>query len=166
MINNFNNCLETINDKHFFIQDGNNQEAAFIIDKNGQFEVINSTHEEIKFLAVDDCIDFGVDTQKCDCIVFNDKDFCFIELKTLQSDKATTKTKRRKKAEEQLRSTINHFSDEDIIKTKQLEAYVSLTCLKDNMLTKIPNISNQETIYEFEIDLNTSLHYKCKKEFN
>ena len=166
MINNFSDCLEGINDKNFFIQDGENQERAFVTHVNGQFEVINNTQEEIKFLVVDDCLEFDADTKKCDCIVFNDNAFCFIELKTLQSDKATTKTKRRKKAEDQLRCTINNFSGENIIGTKQREAYVALTCVKETVLTKIPNISNQETISEFEINLNTSLYYECKKEFN
>ena len=107
----------------------------------------------------------GVNTKKCDCIVFNDETFCFIELKTFQSEKATTKTKRRKNAEEQLRSSISHFSNEEITKEKQKEAYIALSCMRDGKLTKIPNISNQETTVEFDEDLDTSLYYECKKEF-
>ncbi len=165
-MNKFANCVEVINDKNFSIKDGEDQEPAFIDYRNGQFEVINNTQEEIKFLKVDDCLEFTPNTKKCDCIIFNNNDFCFIELKTLKSTKATTKAKRRKKAEDQLRDTINKFSNEDIIGTKQLEAYVALTCITETKLTKIPNISNRETIFEFETALNTTLYYDTKKEFN
>jgi len=166
VINNFDDCLEAISAKHFFIQDGENNQPAFIKQNDGQFEVINKTTKDINFLKVDDCLDFEVDTKKCDCIVFNEETFCFIELKTLQSEKTTIKTKRRKKAEEQLKVTINKFADEGLIQNRQREAYVSLTCIKESTLTNIPNISNQEAISDFEMNLDTSLYYKCKKEFN
>lgn len=50
MINNFNQCVENIQEKHFFIIDGDNQEPAFIVKENGEFEVINRTDGALKFI--------------------------------------------------------------------------------------------------------------------
>ena len=166
MIENIDDCLELVLQKHFFIQDEDGSSSAFIKYDNGQFEVKNDTDNNISFMKIDSCLEFKENYQKCDCAIFNDDVFCFIELKTLESDKSTIKSKRRKKAENQLQYTIENFQDEDIIKNKKLEAYVSLTCNRDDKLTEIPNISNKDKELEFIEDFKTRLYYKCKKEFN
>ena len=49
---------------------------------------------------------------------------------------------------------------------KNKEAYVSITCMRDDKLTQITNIENSDKILEFEEDLDTKLYYNCQKEFN
>jgi len=166
MINNVDNCLEVISNKHFFIQDEEGSSPALVKYDDGQFGVINNTSDNISFLKIDDCIDFGKETKKCDCAIYNDNVFCFIELKTLKSKKGKTKKERRRTAEKQLKYTIDNFKDETILQNKNKEAYISFTCNIDNKLTEIPNIGNADKKLEFKEDLNTRLYYSCKKEFN
>ena len=166
MINNFNTCVESIDEKLFFIQDGDNQKSAFIVEKNGEFEVANNTSDPIKFLKIDSCVSNSSDNTRCDCAIYNSDTFCFIELKCI---KPTSFSKNRKKAEKQLEATIEEFDNEDIIKNKNLEAYVCSNCKteKDTSyepITQQPKNTNQTTYFEFE--LNTKLYYSTKKEFN
>ncbi len=162
MIDNIYDCLEVIPDKHFFIQDANDNNPAFIKNDNGQFEVINTTQGDINFLKIDDCIYSSQDETRCDCAVFNDKVFCFIELKTckIKNQKAHRET-----ADKQLKETIIRLKNESIAEDKNLEAYTCLTCKIDNQLTRITKTRHNNTILEFKEDLNTRLYYNCKKEF-
>ena len=166
MINNFDECLESVEEKHFFIQDGSNQKPAFIVKEKGEFEVINHTSDSINFLKTDSCISDSNDTKRCDCAVFNNDTFCFIELKCIRASKFTTN---RKKAETQLEATIDNFKDEDILSNKNLEAYVCLNCKIDEndgfeSITQRPRNKDKETHFLF--NLNTRLYYATKKEFN
>jgi len=166
MLENIDDCREVISSKNFFIQDKDGSSPAFIKYDNGQFEVINTIEDDINFLKIDDCIYTSEDKSRCDCAIFNDKVFCFIELKTLETKKGKTKKERRKTAEKQLKHTIYNFKDESILQNKNKEAYVSFTCNIDGKLTEIPNIGNADKKLEFKDDLDTDLKYSCKKEFN
>jgi len=166
MINNFEECLENVQEKHFFIKDGDNQEPAFIVEKNGEFEVINRTDNAIKFLKIDSCIYSSDDTSRCDCAVYNNNIFCFIELKCI---KPKNFSKKRKEAEEQLKATIIDFQNKEVIKNKNLEAYVCSNCItkiddKYEPITQQPENKNLRTY--FELELNTIIEYTTKKEFN
>ena len=112
---------------------------------------------------IDDCLRFEKNDKKCDCAIFDDDTFCFIEVKTIISIKQTTR--RRNIAQNQLKYTILNFKDNEITENKTLEAYVSIICIQDDRLVKIPNIQNQDTMLEFEEDYNTRLFYECTKEF-
>ena len=158
-------CIQSISYKHFFIQDDIQNQPAYIVATNGQFEVINHTKKDIRFLQIDDCIKFDNDDKKCDCAVYNDDIFCFIEQKSMSSQKPSTIAKRRKNAEKQLKYTILNFKENQIVKNKKLEAYVSITCNHDSKLTRITNVRNQNAIVEFEDNYNVNLYYECKKEF-
>ncbi len=162
MINNIADCLEIISDKHFFIQDEDDNNSAFIKNDNGQFEVINRTEDDISFLKIDDCIYTSQDETRCDCAVFNDKFFCFIELKTckIKNQKANRET-----ADKQLKQTIIKLKSASIVGDKNLEAYTCVTCKIDNQLTRITKTRHDNTILEFKEDLDTRLYYSCKKEF-
>ena len=165
MANILNNCVEHISMNEFYIIDDIQTNSTKIINENGQFKIINNTNKNLSFLKIDNCVGFDEDTQKCDCAIFNDDVFCFIELKTMTSDKQNLKTKRRKKAEEQLKYTIISFKDEELIQNKTLEAYVSITCFKNENLIPVPLTPNQDKILEFKEDFNVKLQYSCKKEF-
>lgn len=159
---NLEHCTQNISETHFFIQDDIENKPAYIKEKQGQFEVINDTKKNIQFLQIDDCIYTSKDTSRCDCAVYDDKVFCFIELKTC---KISNQKANRKKADAQLKFTIEQFKKEGILKDKTLEAFACITCNHDGKLTRITNARNQNAMLEFEDELDTSLHYECKKRF-
>ena len=135
MINNLSQCTENIDKKHFFIKDGDDQKPAFIIEKNGEFEVINNTDNSIKFLKIDACIYNSNDNLRCDCAIYNDNVFCFIELK---NSKRTNWKSHRESAEKQLKATILDFQNEEITQNKTFEAYMCCTyCDINDKITKI-----------------------------
>jgi len=156
-------CSEIITSSNFFIKDGKEKEPAFIVDKDGEFEIINTNEKEILFIVTDNCMYDSEDETRCDCIISDDKTFCFIELKNC---KRTAWKNHREKAEKQLENTINNFKSESAIKDKNLEAYMCCTCIIDDEYTKIKKASNKsEIITYFEETLNTSLYCDNKKEF-
>jgi len=164
VINNFGECLESVEEKHFFIQDGSNQKPAFIVKEKGEFEVINNTRDSINFLKIDSCVYNSDDTKRCDCALYSLDTFCFIELK---NSKRTNWKSHRITAENQLKATIIDFIDEGITKNKILEAYMCCTCKIDGNYTKISRASNNYEVQTYFIDeLNTKLYCDTKKEFN
>ena len=165
MINNFNECLESVDKKHFFIQDGNDQEPSFIVENKGEFEVINNTNLPIKFLKTDACVSSSNDDKRCDCTIYNDNTFCFVELK---NSKRTNWKIHRETAEKQLKATILDFKDESITKNKTLEAYMCCnSCDIAGNFTKILRASNNSnTQVYFKDILKTRLYCDTKKEFN
>ena len=165
MINNFDICLESIDKKHFFIKDGDEQKPAFILKENGEFEVVNSTKNSINFLKTDSYIYTSKAPKRCDCILYNNDTICFIELKLT---KRTQWKSWRKSANKQLETTILNFKNEEIAKNKTLEAYMCCTyCDINDKITKISRATNKiETITYFEDTLNTALYCATKKEFN
>ena len=165
MINNFNSCIESIVKKHFFIEDIKDKEPAEIKYTDGEFEVINHTNSPIDFLKIDSCIYSSGDTTRSDCAVYDNDTFCFIELKCI---KPKNFAKKRREAEDQLEATIRDFKDKEIIKGKNLEAYVCSNCIikvnaKYESITKQPRNKDQETNFLF--NLKTKLYYATKKEF-
>lgn len=162
MVNKLKECTESTLNKSFFIIDDIDNQPAYIIKEKGQFEVINNTKENLNFLKIDDCIYSSADKTRCDCAVFDDSVFCFIELKHC---KIRNQKENRKKADIQLKETIISFKSEDVIQGKELEAYACLTCIIDGMVSRITNAYSKDTILEFEEELDTKLDYKCKKEF-
>jgi len=164
MINNLSECTETIDEKYFFIKDGDEGKPALIIKENGEFEVRNNTNSPINFIKIDSCISNSNDGKRSDCVIYNYDTFCFIELKCIKP-KLLANTKR--KAKKQLESTINKFNNQDIIKNKKREAYMCFNCKIDGNYTQISKATNPSaTITYFEDELNTSLYCDTKKEFN
>lgn len=97
-------------------------------DQDG-FSVLNPNRRYISLLATDHCF-FSTDDRekKCDFILFDDIYFCFVELK-LKAEPRNAKNEIRKKAWEQLGTTIDFFRQSFSRKTRkffnfELEAYV------------------------------------------
>ena len=155
-------CLKVVNNKFFEIIDNEVGKPSYIIEKNGQFKVINKEQKKIGFLAVDECLFASSDGSRSDCIVFDDDVLCFIELKHCKNKNIR---QNRKKAKEQLKKTITFFT-ENIDFSHQKEAYICVTCssIKENF-TMTPRASNFEAQLEFEEDFETKLFYVCEKEF-
>jgi len=165
-----NSCLEILKDKEFEIYDcpeadNSCTKGRCYIRTNGQFKVINSREKEINFLAVDKCIFFDNDEfEKADCIIFDDRTFCFIEIKEFDTERkvGSIRKKKRKKALSQLWSTIEQFRNKFEI-DKTLEAYACIQKFgEDRTLTKA---STSDKVFAFEKELRTKLFDGCQKEF-
>ena len=163
MIDKIEQCTKIINDKNFFIVDDKDKEPPYIVNENGEFEIVNNTKKELFFIAIDSCVYDSKDDTRCDCAIYDEDTFCFIELKRC---KRTAWKSHRETAENQLKNTIQTFTKYVITKNKKLEAFMSCNCTINNEYTKIRKTSNKhETITYFEETLNTSLYCDTKKEF-
>lgn len=156
-------CLQFITKEAFEIFDHKEEKKCYIVEENGQFKVINSQKKEIGFLAIDECLFDASDGSRADCMVFNEKVACFIELKDCKNKNIPVN---RRKAKKQLVAVIEFFQ-ENIKLDRKLEAYICVTCSsKDGAVTMTPRANNKEAQLEFEEFYNTALFYSCQKKFN
>ena len=153
-----NNCLDTLTKKEFEIYDCEEEKRCYIATDYGQFKVINILEKEISFLAIDKCLFFDNDKfKKCDCLLFDKENICFIEIKAC---KFKQRKSNKKTAISQLKSTIEIFRKEfDIY--KKIEAYLCIGMNPENP----PRASSSDRILEFEEELDTKLLEGCQKAF-
>lgn len=123
-----NTCLQTLADSEFYIYDHETEGKCYTHkDVVGiiHFTVENSSTNPVYFLAIDKCLLADNDrTKRCDCAVFDDQTFCFIEIKTTSS--MTQRKKLRREAKNQLKIAISLFREHNVFTTEYLEAYVCL----------------------------------------
>ena len=156
------NCLEIINEKYFEIFDHEIDKRCYMVSENGQFKVSNSCQKELNFVAIDNCLFDSLDGERSDCMVFDDKIICFIELKNCKNKNIS---KNRKKAKSQLISTIEFFRDNFDLEF-ELETYICVTCFREyEGFVMTPRASNSDAQLEFEESLDTKLFYQCNKSF-
>ena len=118
-----NSCLEILTDLEFSIYDSEIGRCFIQKEVNEiiHFTVKNSNQKEIGFLAIDKCIFMDSDKiKRCDFAVFDNKTFCFVEIKETNQRKSENS----RKAREQLLITINEFKGKIDFSDKRLEAYV------------------------------------------
>jgi len=108
-------CISFEDDAIFYIDDNEQighcvivKENEEIIDTSRLFKIINPKNEKIALWAVDGCFfQKGRGTEHCDCIFFNNKDFCFAEFKfNSTTTNLQTIKENREKAISQLRTMI------------------------------------------------------------
>jgi len=153
-----NACLETTTDSTFTVIDPAEDKKS-IIYKGGidtlsppYFTIHNRTNKPIGFLAIDHCLFFDHDNEKCDFAVFDNSVFCFVEIKRGSGRK---KGKIRKKAIDQLRATIIAFDKCNVDFTGyKREAFVSVGY--NESFPKVKSRS-QDAGKEFEDDYNVEL---------
>ena len=120
-------CLQNVDFDQFDIYDCSTEKRCFIKQEPTDpihFTVYNPDKKPIHFLAVDNCLLLSSDPKRCDFIIFDEVIFCFIEIK--DSIKPRQRSKRRKKAIEQLKSAIVFFKDKLELADYQLKAYICL----------------------------------------
>jgi hypothetical protein len=155
-------CLQLLTQKSFEILDHADDKRCYILEKDGQFKVINPYQKEISFIAIDECLFRSSDGSRADCAIYDEEVFCFIELKDCKNKNISAN---RRKAKEQLIATIEFFRKKIDIKQK-LEAYICITCSTNKeKITMTPRASNSEAELEFEEFLDTQLFYRCEKLF-
>ncbi len=79
-------CMSTVNHTNFKIFDRTNN-CCYVCTENepkslAHFQVNNPTQKDIHFLAIDKCCIVS-DDKKCDCALFDDVKFHFVEIMEL-----------------------------------------------------------------------------------
>ncbi len=168
-------CFSFENSNLFYIEDckiaGKSvvlQQDTIIDKQNNYFKIVNQKENKIAIWAVDGCFfSAGKPPKHCDCIFFDENDFCFAEFKLNATSLNIKSVKQnRMSAIEQLKSTI------ELLKSKfpehkylfvgcKLEAYI---CTPNSYPKKNTSISNFAV--EFLEDYGVKLYEQNFKEFN
>jgi hypothetical protein len=128
---NTKHSFEETNEAVFYVYDeegGQNQNPSRIVNGEEDFQLTihNENKKNICFVKTDKCLvveEKGL--QKCDCLVFDDKQFFFVEIKTCKSGK---RAERRREVIPQLKSTIDLLL-ENKIDLKEFKT-TALICFK------------------------------------
>lgn len=125
------------------------------------FKIFNPSQKEINFLAIDKglLLDIPEHPARCDFAVFDNLRFCFVESKTSTLGQ---RSKERKDAIKQLKSTIQLFQEKINFEGFQIEAQVSLRAKR---IYPRQNSHRQNDVKEFEDELNVSLYENNTIEF-
>lgn len=158
-----NSCLTTVTDAEFHIYDDTvgGKQCYIQGDPVGirHFTVENPVERDIHFLAIDHCLLFDGDSAHCDCAVFDEKTFCFIEIK--ETTRPNKRAEYMHEAKEQLKATILHFNQRLAFTTKRIEAYL---CVGDTSPRPARPSNNLNEQVEFA-DLKAVLYRGNIKRF-
>lgn len=158
-----NSCLQTITKAEFHIYDDTaGKKQCYIQDDPigvKHFTVENPAKRSIHFLAIDHCLLFDGDSAHCDCAVFDEKTFCFIEIK--ETTRPNKRAEYTHDAKEQLKATILYFNQRLTFTTKRIEAYV---CVSDTSPRPARPSNNLNEQVEFA-DLKAILYHGNIKRF-
>lgn len=156
-----NKCF-SVQNTDFGIRDDQDkeQEPSYIVFEieEAHFKVKNPTGKEIHFIAIDKCLwkdsdDIG---KKCDCIIFDDTSFFFIEIK---NPKIGRQGNHRKKAEIQLHNTIKAFQSE--INVNQYDIYAIICFVKNNSPKLTTGSQNMKAFWDnYDITLYERNHWE------
>lgn len=155
-------CLTERTDSIFYVRDNPISKRCYAhSDSDGviHFTVENRLDKSVHFLAVDHCILWDSDPQKCDFILFDQTTLCFVEVKTASMRQRKAQ---RKKAKDQLLATIRQFREELPCKNEQLEAYVCV--LSDVEGRPINRASLLDEVEEFDL-VGATLYHQNHKTF-
>jgi hypothetical protein len=159
-----NGCLQTLTDAKFHIYDHETEKRCYVhTETEGikHFTVENMDGRPVHFLAIDKCM-LADDklTQRCDCAIFDEQTFCFIEIKTTSS--MTQRKKLRREAKNQLKAVIAYFRENNAFVPHSIEAYVSL--LTDSQTRPLNRASLVEETEEFD-EIGVTLFHDNRKRF-
>lgn len=145
------NCCEVISDDLIYIKDIKNKHCIISSENDYHLSILNPTNQNISFLKIDKCVYDDSDDEKCDCLVPNEDLIYFAEIKELENfDSHSKKSKKRRKAADQLINTINNFKiiHPEIVLKNVFAVIVLLPKLEDNYL-KIISLKDQNVIDKF-----------------
>jgi hypothetical protein len=151
-------CLESVNMQSFEIldpaaDDSSQQEKCRIVESDGHFQVENKDAQWIHFLPIDGCLPIPADHKKCDFALFDDKQFCFADIKNV---KTKLRQQAKKSAKLQLEETIRYFKKDLKINfdNHKLLAIIALTFQKTYPLAKV---EDQDAKIRFEDQFQAEL---------
>ncbi len=118
-----------------------------------KFIIKNPAGKLIYFLAIDNCILFSHDGEKCDFAVFDDKVFSFVEIKK-GGGSHLNKTQKKNTALDQLRATLAIF-----LPLIDFRRYRVMACISVGYFTQSPVASAQDLnlLVEFINNYNVEL---------
>lgn len=156
-------CLTNSNSTKFCIVEPESDKKCVIknSDEPG-FVVKNPSQKTIHLLVMDHCLFNDQDTKRCDCILFDDIYFCFVELK-LNVTKQKQASDKLKEAREQLGQTIEVCKNRlpEPLSKMVLEAYVAM---KSHMYPQ--QSANRSHIFvSFLEQYKVPLFEKAEKDF-
>lgn len=150
-----------IAEKLFYIYDADDrQPVKIVLDGDYQLTIYNESESEICVVKTDKCLIKEVEGQKkCDCILFNNRRLYFVEIKSGGTGK---RGERKRKAKEQLGSTIDNLRNNGIsLSNLELQAII---CIK-NHSRKIPQVTEQTMMEKFREQYNVKLEITDTIEF-
>ena len=106
-----NNCLEKVSNSEFKIADDELTNKSKIVNLDGALTVRNNQEKLLNFLKIDSCIFDESDSKRCDCALYDEKKFFFVEFKTYNKNQNRTHKRR---AIKQLENTIDTFLEKGI----------------------------------------------------
>lgn len=135
-----NNCIEINSARDFYIKDFDNLKCSIVAKEDTyNVEIVNRTRDSLFFFVIDKCIYTEQDGRRCDCAVFNDNSFYFIEIK---DNKPRNRKVNRKKAIAQLKNTILDFRNKNLpLANRFLFAFISF-----RSKNKAPKINRSQTV--------------------
>ncbi len=111
-------CLITSQEVEMIVNDPSNNERCILVRLDDSiyltgFQIHNPKGKSVHVLCIDNCLKYQSEDDKnpekrCDCVVFDDVYFCFIELKLNVSSRDQV-TYNANKARKQLGRTIQYF---------------------------------------------------------
>lgn len=158
-------CLIETVEKKIEIYDHKEEKCCYIDGlQEKEFEVINLKQSKLYFIAVDSCLLSSSDPSRSDCMIFDDKVVCFIELKKCKRKNVKDN---QKGATDQLESFVQYFRENELDRNKKLEAYVCVNCIRTGeTISRVPRRGKDMSRQEFFLtNYKTKLLYKCEKEF-
>jgi hypothetical protein len=161
-ISDCNGSYENTTNTEFYIYDPPpeiNQPVRIVAATDDyQLTIQNPNNFEICLVKTDRCL-FPNDIAKCDCLLFNDEKFFFVEIKTSSTGGMKEK---RNKAVKQLGATISILKNNEILLT-DLDTK-AIICFKKRELYPIRTSANSQRAV-FLSEYNISLEEGNKIEF-
>ena len=124
-----NKCHEIQKGAEFHIYDSDEGKSKICENEEPHhFSVVNPNEKSISFLAIDKCLisDSERGMGRCDCAVFDDSTFCFVEIKAITTENANSIDAHRKKSRDQLLNTIRRFKSVLNFHNFQIEAFIAI----------------------------------------
>ena len=139
--------------------------APEIAPGNPTFTVLNPENKTIYLFALDNCFFTAADPKRCDCLVYDDDCFCFVELK-LGVTSRRQRSERLRNARNQLGATITFFREQVAgempgLRGAKLEAYIAM---RETLYPRF-SASRQQTLVAFQERYGVPLYEKSSKTF-
>ena len=162
-----NDCLQTLTDAAFYIYDHETAKRCYVHndpERVAHFTVIHENKRPVHFLAIDKCLLIDSDENpRCDCAIFDEETFCFIEIKTTSSGNERRRAKFRRKAINQLKATIAFFRSHVAFDSTPIEAYITLLAESEGRPRNRTNLTAE--IEEFD-EIGVLLFYDDRRTFD
>ncbi len=103
------NCLSVFNEKHIYVFENNElKKGIFVANTQPKhLHIENKTNSNFHFIQNDDCVMHNVKGGQCDYVIFNSKDFHFVDVKVAKDNIANHS----KKAYLQIENTFKYYSN-------------------------------------------------------